>query len=327
VKAAAEAKAGPGAMGFSRDLAERALAATHGDVDESVNWLLELAGDQQQQIKFFLAKQVASEAVTFWSPTALQMLSLKSGCIRDMYQGKKVDTPCAVQVLEVQRLSASSAAGSSPAADRFRLVISDGTHSMQAMVPTQMNFRFSNEEIKKDTVIQIQDCICQLIQGRSIVIILKVEILAQPGHAIGSPVRKSAIETMARFQEMCAAANAIGADIEIHLSFNQLKIEIAKRLHIEADDAAFTENRQVLCDAYVAGCVAGCTKVINVPAWINRRQTLADQIYQKRCLKKDEVGDPKPRWIATVRMGSSRYCWHCNERIRGSEKHACSVCK
>jgi hypothetical protein len=242
-----------------------------------------------------------------------------------MYQGRKVDMPFAVQVLEVKKLSASSAAGSSPAADRFRLVISDGTHSMQAMVSTQMNPHFSNEEIKKDTVIQIQDCICRLIQGRSIVIILKVEILAQPGHAIGSPVRKSAIETMARFQEMCAAANAIGADIEIPLSFNQLKIEIAKRLHIEADDAAFTENRQVLCDAYVAGW----TKVINVPAshWINRRQTLADQIYQKRCLKKDEVEDPTPRWIATVRMGSSRYCWHCNERIRGSEKHACSVCK
>jgi replication factor A1 len=115
------------------------------------------------------------------------MSSLKSGCIRDMYQGQ-VNTPCAVQVLEVKRLSASSTAGSAPAAERFRLSISDGIHFMQAMVATQLNPRVSNEEIKKDTVIQLEDCICNLIQGRRIVIILKVEILSQPGHQIGSPV-------------------------------------------------------------------------------------------------------------------------------------------
>ena len=36
------------AMGFSKALAERALAATNGDIDASVSWLLEHAGDQQQ---------------------------------------------------------------------------------------------------------------------------------------------------------------------------------------------------------------------------------------------------------------------------------------
>jgi replication factor A1 len=115
------------------------------------------------------------------------MMSLKSGCIREMFQGT-VNTPCAVQVLEVKRLSSSSTAGSAPAAERFRLSISDGIHFMQAMVATQLNPRVSNEEIKKDTIIQLEDCICNLIQNRRIVIILKVEILAQPGHQIGSPV-------------------------------------------------------------------------------------------------------------------------------------------
>ena len=56
---------------------------------------------------------------------------------------------------------------------------------------------------------------------------------------------------MASFEEIRAALNAPGVVTSTPLSFNQLKIEIANRLHIEADDAVFTENKQVLKDAYV----------------------------------------------------------------------------
>ena len=62
-----------------------------------------------------------------------------------------VNTPCAVPVLEVKRLSASSTAGSAPATARFRLSISDGIHFMPAMVATQLNPRVSNEEVNKDS--------------------------------------------------------------------------------------------------------------------------------------------------------------------------------
>ena len=57
---------------------------------------------------------------------------------------------------------------------------------------------------------------------------------------------------MVRFEEIQAALNAPGVVTSTPLSFNQLKIEIAKRLHIEADDAVFTESKQALKDAYVA---------------------------------------------------------------------------
>ena len=139
----------------------------------------------------------------------------------------------------------------------------------------------------------------------------------------------AAIKTMARFQEMYAALNAPGVVTAIPLSFNQLKIEIANRLHIEADDAAFIENKQALCDAYIALFYNVCRRGTDVSAshWINRRHTLADQIYEKLHLKKDAGEVPMPRWTASVRRGSSRLCWHCDERIRGSEKHTCSVCK
>jgi hypothetical protein len=34
-----------------------------------------------------------------------------------------------------------------------------------------------------------------------------------------------------------------------------------------------------------------------------------------------------PRWPTSLRMGSSRICWHCNERVCGVAKHTCYVCK
>ena len=157
-----------------------------------------------------------------------------------MYQGQ-LATPCAVQVLEVKRLGASATAGSAPAAERFRLSISDGIHFMQTMVATQLNPRVSSEEIKKDTVIQLEDCICNLIQGRRIVIILKVKILSQPGHQIGSPVN---IEDTAPSAASKAAAQVASAQCD-KMSSKQLRAEL-QRLGIDTRDSMTKQDLQQL---------------------------------------------------------------------------------
>jgi hypothetical protein len=157
-----------------------------------------------------------------------------------MYQGQ-VNTPCAVQVLEVKRLSASSTAGSAAAAERFRLSISDGIHFMQTMVATQLNPRVSSEEIKKDTVIQLEDCICNMVQGRRILIILKVEILSQPGHQIGSPVN---IEDTALSAAPTAAAQVASAQCD-EMSCKQLRAEL-QRLGIDTRVSMTKQDLQQL---------------------------------------------------------------------------------
>ncbi len=50
---------------------------------------------------------------------------------------------------------------------------------------------------------------------------------------------------MVGLKEVQAALNAPGLVTTSPLSFNQLKVELAKKLHIQADDEVFTEHKQV----------------------------------------------------------------------------------
>jgi hypothetical protein len=56
---------------------------------------------------------------------------------------------------------------------------------------------------------------------------------------------------MVGLKEITAVLNAPGLVTSVPLSFNQLKIEIAKKLHIEVDDAVFNEHKQAIKDGYV----------------------------------------------------------------------------
>jgi hypothetical protein len=56
---------------------------------------------------------------------------------------------------------------------------------------------------------------------------------------------------MVGIKEVQAALAAPGLVTATPLSFNQLKVEIAKRLHIEADDAVFNDHKQEIKDNYV----------------------------------------------------------------------------
>ena len=56
---------------------------------------------------------------------------------------------------------------------------------------------------------------------------------------------------MVGLKEVQAALIAPGLVTTSPLSFNQLKIELAKKLHIQADDEVFSEHKQAIKDSYV----------------------------------------------------------------------------
>ena len=49
---------------------------------------------------------------------------------------------------------------------RWRTVISDGVHVLQAMVVTQLNPLFENEDIGKGSIVRIERFAINMIQGR-----------------------------------------------------------------------------------------------------------------------------------------------------------------
>lgn len=77
--------------------------------------------------------------------------------------------------------------GSSNGIARFRAVLSDGTYFVQGMLASQINDIVETKALENNGKVAIDDFMNNNIQGRNVIILLKVEILDNPGHRIGNP--------------------------------------------------------------------------------------------------------------------------------------------
>ncbi|WVQ80670.1 hypothetical protein IAT38_002775 [Cryptococcus sp. DSM 104549] len=89
-----------------------------------------------------------------------------------------------VQVLNVKKIAVATTS----TADRYRTVVSDGEHFLQAMLATQLNHFIESNEIDKNTLIKITNFSINVVSGRKLLIILGVEIVPWNGEKIGTPV-------------------------------------------------------------------------------------------------------------------------------------------
>ncbi|CAN6336074.1 unnamed protein product [Urochloa humidicola] len=91
-----------------------------------------------------------------------------------------------LQVLDVKRVN-----GRTPnpgASERFRMVLSDGVHTMQSMLATAENQRILDGTIKKGSIIHLQEFTCSTIQKRRIIIIIKLAVLQSECDIIGNAI-------------------------------------------------------------------------------------------------------------------------------------------
>lgn len=51
-------------------------------------------------------------------------------------------------------------------AERYRMLLSDGTHMQQAMLATQMNHVVKSGKLQKGSIVRLTEFICNLIQNR-----------------------------------------------------------------------------------------------------------------------------------------------------------------
>ncbi|TIA87996.1 hypothetical protein E3P99_02842 [Wallemia hederae] len=88
-----------------------------------------------------------------------------------------------VQVLQVKKATASQP----NAPDRYRMVLSDGTYYMQAMLGTQLNHLPEQEVLIKNSIIRMTNYAVNVVQNRLLVIALQVDVLETSHDKIGSP--------------------------------------------------------------------------------------------------------------------------------------------
>ncbi|CAM8975808.1 unnamed protein product [Rhodiola kirilowii] len=87
-----------------------------------------------------------------------------------------------LQIFDLKMVSTSQSA-----VDRYRVILSDGTHLQQAMLATQKIYLVSEGRVKKGTVVRMTEYSVNTIQHRLIIIVCDMIVLMDIGDIIGDP--------------------------------------------------------------------------------------------------------------------------------------------
>jgi len=95
------------------------------------------------------------------------MVQLTAGSCYRLYNADPNDddlfnNPHTLQVLSIKKVSAANTGS----VDRYRIIISDGIHFMQAMLATQLNSMVNDNSIGKHTVIGVDKLTCNYVQEK-----------------------------------------------------------------------------------------------------------------------------------------------------------------
>ncbi|KAJ3768541.1 hypothetical protein FB446DRAFT_815786 [Lentinula raphanica] len=86
-----------------------------------------------------------------------------------------------LQVLSLRKFGKQSS-------DRYRIVVSDGAHFIQAVLATHLNDMVVKEHLKKYSVVSVERLSCSYVHDRRLVIIMALRILGQEDEQLGEPI-------------------------------------------------------------------------------------------------------------------------------------------
>ncbi|XP_031483992.1 replication protein A 70 kDa DNA-binding subunit A-like [Nymphaea colorata] len=107
-------------------------------------------------------------------------VNLTRDAIAMVSEGKQ-DIKPVLQVYDI-KLVMSQAAN-----DRYRLLLSDGTHMQQSMLASQLNHYVKSGQLQKGSIVQMIEYICNTIQNRKIIIVINLEVVLDKFDIIGEP--------------------------------------------------------------------------------------------------------------------------------------------
>eukprot|EP00026_Physarum_polycephalum_P004440 Phypoly_transcript_04459.p1 GENE.Phypoly_transcript_04459~~Phypoly_transcript_04459.p1 ORF type:complete len:579 (+),score=95.37 Phypoly_transcript_04459:80-1738(+) len=114
-------------------------------------------------------------------------VQLTASAIKQIYSAQACPQPV-LQIVDVKKVVPNPGQQQSNQ-DRFRLLISDGTHYQQGMLGTQQNSLIKDGKLVNNTIVRLTEYVCNTTaNNRRIIIILNLDILSQSPALIGSPV-------------------------------------------------------------------------------------------------------------------------------------------
>ncbi|XP_010677435.2 replication protein A 70 kDa DNA-binding subunit A [Beta vulgaris subsp. vulgaris] len=110
-------------------------------------------------------------------------INLTEGAIEAMCNGD-TDLKPVLQVADIRLVNTQNP---SSATERYRLLLSDGLHLQQGMLATQRNELVKSGALQKGSIIRLMQAVCNVIQGRTIIIMIELEVIQETCPTIGEP--------------------------------------------------------------------------------------------------------------------------------------------
>lgn len=107
-----------------------------------------------------------------------QTLTLSPNSITAIANGN-LDLRPVLQVLDVKEIGAAQT--------RYRLLLSDGSFVQQGVLASQLNPSARSGHVRKGSILQLLDYVCNTIRGLKIIMVLNMEIISFSADIIGDP--------------------------------------------------------------------------------------------------------------------------------------------
>ncbi|GFZ16330.1 replication factor-A protein 1-like protein [Actinidia rufa] len=91
-----------------------------------------------------------------------------------------------LQVADLRLVNAQNP-NPNPSNERYRILLSDGVHLQQGMLATQKNDLIRTHSLQKGSIVQLTQFVCNVIQGRTIIIIIDLNVILDKCDPIGIP--------------------------------------------------------------------------------------------------------------------------------------------
>uniref|UniRef100_A0ACD5TZ61 Uncharacterized protein n=1 Tax=Avena sativa TaxID=4498 RepID=A0ACD5TZ61_AVESA len=118
-----------------------------------------------------------------------------------------------LQAADVRPVTAKGAAAGAQQSERFRMLVSDGVHSLQSMLSTDLNHLVRDGVLRPGSIVQLMDIMCNTIQNRRIIIVCKLNVLQSECAMIGKP-KLYETKSSGEVQEPNLPANAVAPRVE-----------------------------------------------------------------------------------------------------------------
>jgi hypothetical protein len=151
--------------------------------------ILLLATNYEYSLLLSLASTEANktyqiEQMSYHNPGMTEQIT--RGCVPKLTAGDTLSQPI-LQVTGIKKVEPAQTKGNAVGPERYRVLLSDGDHIMQGMLATQRNPLVTSGQLIANSVVRLQDYLCNEVQGRKILIILAVDIVQKDAERLGNP--------------------------------------------------------------------------------------------------------------------------------------------